>query len=320
MADALDFLYKSKELNLTRDGGSLSIDLLQPNKTDVLPFLAGGGVAPQRYARAILAFGNSQEPYIQEYIVGPMAKGNQTQARPLTFLSTRPPGKKLRVYDSDIDSDNLTSTIVSQAADITKALWNMDVNSFTLATVSPTGVDNGKVTTWQGFTGRSTGAFDTYTLLPQGLYVRSDRTGRDPSKWKITGWLYNNVFYKDVEEFKAALAKPGFEKLGMVVDGSWAQLEKIGDALPFDELPPPVSVQPGPKRFSLDTKENFVSWSRSQTSNISTYQRRLTNNTTVDFSFYVAVSHDMGVRLFDIKYKGKRIIYEVCQIPHRFNF
>lgn len=32
---------------------------------------------------------------------------------------------------------------------------------------------------------------------------------------------------------------------------------------------------------------------------------------TVDFTFYVAVSRDMGVRLFDIKYKGKRIIYEV---------
>lgn len=40
----------------------------------------------------------------------------------------------------------------------------------------------------------------------------------------------------------------------------------------------------------------------------------------MDFSFYVAVSHDMGVRLFDIKYKGKRIIYEVCNIPHGFKF
>lgn len=104
---------------------SLSIDLLQPNKTDVLPFLAGGGTAPPRYARATLAFGSSQEPYIREYIVGPMAKGNQTQARPLTFLSTRHPDKKLRVYDSDIDAGNLTSTIVAQAADITQALWNM---------------------------------------------------------------------------------------------------------------------------------------------------------------------------------------------------
>lgn len=138
-----------------------------------------------------------------------------------------------------------------------------DVDSFTLATVSPTGVDNGKVTTWQGFTGSSTGSFDTNTLLPQGLYVRSDRTGRDPSKWKITGWLYNNVFYNTIEDFKAAVAKPGFEKLGMSVDGSWAQLERAGDVLPLDELPPPVSVQPGPKRFSVDSKENFVSWSKS---------------------------------------------------------
>lgn len=141
---------------------------------------------------------------------------------------------------------------------------HQDVNSFTLATVSPTQVDNGQATTWQGFTGRSTGSFDTGTLLPQGLYVRSDRTGRDPSKWKITGWLYNNVFYNNIEDFKAAMAKPGFEKLGMVVDGPWAQLERVGDALPFDELPPPVSVQPGPKRFSVDTNEKFVSWSRSQ--------------------------------------------------------
>lgn len=109
--------------------------------------------------------------------------------------------------------------------------------------------------------GRPAGSFDTGTLLPQGLYVRSDRTGRDPSKWKITGWLYNNVFYNNIQDFKAAVAKPGFEKLGMVVDGSWAQLERVGDALPFDELPPPVSVQPGPKRFSVDTEENFVSWS-----------------------------------------------------------
>lgn len=123
-------------------------------------------------------------------------------------------------------------------------------------------MDGGQVTAWQAFYGNSIGSNDTSTLLPQGLYVKSDRTGRDPSKWKITGWLYNNVFYNSIEDFNAAVAKPGFEKHEMVVDGSWAQLDKVGDALPFDELPPPVSVQPGPKRFSVDAEEDFVSWSR----------------------------------------------------------
>jgi primary-amine oxidase len=28
------------------------------------------------------------------------------------------------------------------------------------------------------------------TLLPQGLYFKSDITGRDSSKWKVLGWLY----------------------------------------------------------------------------------------------------------------------------------
>lgn len=32
--------------------------------------------------------------------------------------------------------------------------------------------------------------FPGETLLPQGLYFKSDITGRDSSKWKVLGWLY----------------------------------------------------------------------------------------------------------------------------------
>jgi primary-amine oxidase len=28
------------------------------------------------------------------------------------------------------------------------------------------------------------------TLLPQGLFFKTDITGRDSSKWKVLGWLY----------------------------------------------------------------------------------------------------------------------------------
>jgi hypothetical protein len=37
-----------------------------------------------------------------------------------------------------------------------------------------------------------------------------------------------------------------------------------------------------------------------------------TNGTNlVDFSFYVSITRDNGLRLYDIRYKGKRIMYEV---------
>ncbi|KAH8586808.1 copper amine oxidase [Bisporella sp. PMI_857] len=297
VTEAIDFLYKSNELNLTKTGGSwdnsiVSIDLLQPNKTDVLPYLADTKPAPSRYARAMLMFGNTKEPYMQEWMVGPLPISNQTKAQPLTFLSTRKSDNKLRVYNADFDAvGTFNENIMSQAANAIKALWNVNPDAVSITTVSPTQVDSGHVTVWQGFMGNPSGRYDTGTLLPLGLYVRSDMTGRDPSKWKIEGWLYNNIFYKTIDEFSKALAQPGFKKLGMVVDGPWAQLDKQGDALPFDDLPPPASVQPGPKRFSFDANENFLSW--------------------MDFTFYITVSRDMGVRLFDLKYKGKRILYEL---------
>ncbi|KAM5346287.1 hypothetical protein ACJ41O_009292 [Fusarium nematophilum] len=292
MADAIAYLYKSKDLNLTKDGGSVSIDLLQPNKSDVLPYLSGTGSAPDRYARAILMFGNTQEPYMQEYMVGPLSPSQQTRAQPLVFLSTRKADNKLRVHNADFDaSEDFDKKVLAQAKNIVKALWGVSTDAVSLMTVDPSQVDDGKVTVWQGFTGKPDGLFDTQTLLPLGLYVKSDRTGRDPSKWKIEGWLYNNIFYKDIKELNKAASQPEFEKLEIVVDGPWAQLEKQGDPLPFDDSPPPVTIQPGPKRFSIDSNENFVSW--------------------MDFTFYVSVSFDMGVRLFDVRYKGKRILYEL---------
>ena len=71
-------------------------------------------------------FGSSQQPYIQEYMIGPMSQRNQITAQPLTFLSTRKVDTKLRVYDSDFEAgDNLTSLIKSQAADIIKTMWEV---------------------------------------------------------------------------------------------------------------------------------------------------------------------------------------------------
>lgn len=90
--------------------------------------------------------------------------------------------------------------------------------------------------------------------------------------------------------------------------GDWIDVAQKGEDLPLDEKAPPQEVLVGGQRFRVDDEEKYVEW--------------------MDFTFfitYVAVldwvrsrwwligrfTRDTGMRLYDIKYKGERIIYEL---------
>lgn len=84
---------------------------------------------------------------------------------------------------------------------------------------------------------------------------------------------------------------PGFEKLLPNVDGQWAQTDRHGDILAQDEMYPPTLVAPSGSRYSVNVAQKYVKWQ--------------------DFEFYIGFTRDTGLRLFDIRYKGQRIIYEL---------
>ncbi|KAK7963812.1 membrane primary amine oxidase [Apiospora saccharicola] len=298
LSDAITFLFKDKDLNLTEDGGKW---LGQPAachrpaaaQQDRRPSVYGRHwTRSPVYARANLLFGATQEPYMEEFVVGPLPLSNATAAHPLSFFSNRQKGSKIRVHDADFATDgDLSKTFLTEAADVLKILWNVAPDGVQLVSSSPVQVENGQVTTWYGVEGKPKKMYDTGTLLPLGLYIRANITGRDTSKWVVNGWLYNDILYNNLDEFRKAVTAPGFKSLGGGVDGAWAQLERNGDDMPFDDLQPPTLVQPGAKRFSVDTENNFVSW--------------------MDFTFFVSDSRDLGVRLFDIRFKGQRVLYEL---------
>lgn len=130
--------------------------------------------------------------------------------------------------------------------------------------------------------------------MPQGLYFKFDMTGRDPSGWGLIGWLYNDIFYKSTAEFRAAYEKPDFEKAGVHNNpGAWigTDYQEQDTKLAYDEKAPPFAIMPSEPRFVVDYDAQWVEW--------------------MDFSFYVSFSRNTGVRLFDIKYKGKRVMYEL---------
>jgi primary-amine oxidase len=171
-------------------------------------------------------------------------------------------------------------------------------------------VSEDKIIMWQGFNAPVTSIYDTISVLPLGLYMRTDITGRDPSKWKVTGWVYNNEFYPTLDDFRKVINEPDFKSLGMNVDEPWAHTRTHGDPLPLDDLPPPAPIQAGKERFAVDEEESYVTWSES-ISQSRIQSPNVSNGFLVDFSFYASITRDNGVRLYDVRYKGKRILYEV---------
>jgi primary-amine oxidase len=61
--------------------------------------------------------------------------------------------------------------------------------------------------------------------------------------------------------------------------------------MPQDTSSPPVHSAIGGSRYSLDETQKYVTW--------------------MDFSFYLGFSRDTGLALYDIRFKGERIIYEL---------
>ena len=105
----------------------MQVELLQPKKSDALSYLDSGAAAPTRYARAVIQFGATLEPYIQEYRVGPLPVANgTTTVTPLDDLYNK--GKAYqRIYAADADIPTLiafTYSVSTAVADLTQLLLN----------------------------------------------------------------------------------------------------------------------------------------------------------------------------------------------------
>lgn len=279
---------------------SLLVELMHPNKTDVLAYLDGNATAPTRYAHVVLDNRASVDPTYADILVGPLPLQNGTAKwEPLEHPYTRKTQGHIRNLDADGD-DTLYSDwlyIVSASIqDITLDLWGgtalgLDNDTLDIWGIDPLWQDDARIVRWDTFWSLPTDDFDVETLLPLGLYFKSDVTGRDPSKRKLEGWLYNNIFYETTEEFKAAYYSSGFVKLGANVEGDWARSDQQGPVLPLDTHYPPTGVAPTGSRYSVDAERKFIKW--------------------MDFEFYIGYTRDTGMALYDIKYKGQRVLYEL---------
>ncbi|KAJ7661708.1 copper amine oxidase [Mycena rosella] len=312
-ASVISFLHNQTKLNLTAaaDAGAWDnaievVDLVQPNKTDALEYLDNGGAVPDRFAVARIAFGATDEPYLQDFIVGPLPISNSSTYASLDWATTSG-SAKIRNHNADEDllaqwNLDVTATVADIVLDLLNGTaTGSDDDDFDIYGIDPLMYEEidgeQRVILWNTYW-RHPSDQDA-TLLPQGLFFKSDITGRDSSKWQLQGWLYGDIFYSTTEEFRQAWSSPDFVKYDLNLPGSWIGSDQTGEFFPGDNIAPPIAVQPNGaygQRFSVDEEQKHV---------LSAYVEWM------DFSFYITFTRDTGLRLFDVKYKGDRIIYEL---------
>ena len=103
----------------------MTIDLLQPNKSDAINYLDNGGPAPPRYAHATIQVGATLRPYVQEYQVGPLPITQQSTVTPLSYIYNSGGKGKQYIYNADaVSIAEFQYQVGTQVANITKKLLN----------------------------------------------------------------------------------------------------------------------------------------------------------------------------------------------------
>ncbi|RPA74463.1 amine oxidase catalytic domain-containing protein [Ascobolus immersus RN42] len=307
--DLTSFLIKDSGLNLTLsenatawDNTIITLELLTPNKTDALAHTDGTSAPPTRYAHVVIDFRAREDAYIQNFMVGPLpVKKGSTKAVPLDFPYNGKNGGKIRNYqvDAGLKYEFLVN-VTTAIDDITLDLFNISLkfsekDNGALLPIDPIWREGGRTISWDHLWSLGSGENDIMTIQPSGLHFKTDMTGRDPSKWKLMGLWFNKKLYKSVAEFRKAYEAGKLPKDLRVEEGEWSSTdpseEDEEDEVDGNDIEPPSQIAPSGGRHRIDVEQNYVEW--------------------MGFSFFIGFKRDTGLRLWDIKWKGERIIYEL---------
>lgn len=263
-----------------------SIDLQLPPKADALAFLDHGESRPSRQALAVVYFGNQPDPNVTEYVVGPLPKPKYHQD-----VTVQRYGGQLPYYRRPpLDAEYIQMARVLHAAAFSVAprfmqeVFDYDGTNLAAMTTSPRGLKSGDRATWLVLFQNVTGFF----LHPVGLEVLLDHSSLNFSQWAVKKVFYNGQYYQDLAQLEKEYAEGRMhvEKIQTVpADGGFSSMKPRAHPMG----PGPLYYEPHGPRYSVRNNQVVSSsWS---------------------FAFRMDVSR--GPRLFDIRFKGQRIIYEL---------
>ncbi|KAM9843150.1 primary amine oxidase, liver isozyme-like [Aulostomus maculatus] len=257
------------------------IELSLPRKHDVLDYLDAGGPKPAREATVVVFHGHRKN--IKEYVIGPLP--SPTYHRDVTFerykMEIQYAARPISIGESFLMSEFLRhvmepiSTLLKESFGISASMHPVFYRS------QPSGLKSGDRQTWLTICRKEEG----YYIHPVGFEIYINHQSTNFLSWKVMKVFYNGQYYDSIKELKERYEAGTLQKLVFNPVPNYASLKPRQK--PTGIGPQQLHVQG--KRFSV--KDNHVVY--------------------LDWSFSFGLSVLTGMRAFDIRFKGERIIYEL---------
>ncbi|KAM6174662.1 LOW QUALITY PROTEIN: amine oxidase [copper-containing] 3-like [Erethizon dorsatum] len=265
-----------------------SVELQLPPKAAALAHLDGGGPRPTREALAIVFFGAQAQPNVSELVVGPLPRPSylrdvtvERYGGPLPYHRRPVLAREYQDIDHMIFDQELP-----QAAGLLHHCCFYTPQGGRLVTVTtvPRGLQSGDRATFGLYYNVSgAGVF----LHPVGLELLVDHGALDPARWTVQKVFFQGRYYDSLAQLEDQF-EAGLVKVVLVPDngtgGAWSlrSPEPPGPA-------PPLQFHPEGPRFSVQGSHVASSlWT---------------------FSFGLGAFG--GLRVFDVRFQGERVAYEV---------
>lgn len=301
----------SRGLNLTSattatttDNFIFHIEAWRPSKADALHYLESPNKSdlPERFARVTVQQGgrSTEEggPAVTDYLVGPLPIGEKTSMRELTEIYHRPDIPfNARGFAIPTELTSLLMTYMPRLAHVTKDLFEgvaMGLENDTLiaGASGPLSFDGSFRRTWVSWRRNVPGPW----LHPVNFFQYVDFSGSDERQWKLLKIVYNHQIFDTVEEFLEAYNTGTLRRLpsrpDQTEDTEWTTRHRPKTApRDLDHLPGPRQVSFAGLRFRVNKPLQYVSW--------------------MGWGLYLGFDRDMGMSLWDIRFLGDRIAYEI---------
>ncbi|KAJ7741169.1 amine oxidase catalytic domain-containing protein [Mycena maculata] len=286
-----------------------SISLIEnfpPPKADVLAYFDNDAPAPQRFAKIFLVLGGASPPALSQYLLGPLPKtisalslsAAALELRPLKHIYNSPEiPYTARLYaENSTYFEKFLSDVIVPLQNATQDLFGGVVlgerGHLGLSASTPFSYDGSFRRMWVQLKQNTPGSY----LKALDMYLYVDVTSMDAAEWYLVRMVYNRQAFATTKDFLEAY-RNGTLKRSKSPDApaadeeSWAGLKRRGAKRDLDERAGPRQVSFNGPRFRIDKENQWIRW--------------------LGWSFYLSFARDMGMSLWDVNFRGERILYEI---------